>query len=83
MNDIPETNCYACGDDISKYQFTYKDSHGWIVCIHCFAEDFKKQARIEKENKTKLPRREELHQAALELMKKKHRDMGFIEDVIR
>ena len=25
----------------------------------------------------------ELHQAALELMKKKHRDMGFIEDVIR
>ena len=27
--------------------------------------------------------RKELHQAALELMKKNHRDMGFIEDVIR
>jgi len=27
--------------------------------------------------------RKELHQAAIELMKKKHRDMGFIEDVIR
>lgn len=26
---------------------------------------------------------QELHQAALELMKKKHRDMGLIEDVIR
>ncbi len=25
----------------------------------------------------------ELHQAAIELMKKKHRDMGLIEDVIR
>jgi hypothetical protein len=48
-------NCAECNNDISN-QFTYKNSRGKEICIHCFAEDFKKQARNNEINKINVPR---------------------------
>lgn len=45
--------CDICKDVINARAFFYENPHGKKMCVHCFAEDFKKRVRIEQKNKIK------------------------------